>query len=476
MTKALATEHRLLTTVTALRERYNDLVNSQSREGEQLVNSFGGLIGTLYPENNLTSIEPIFQNNVYTPVSLNYNMLTYWYKSDGILQSLIDGPVDDALRGGLDFESKDLDEDDIDEWNEDLDRMGFYAVSKSTEIWGRLYGGGGLIVYVQGENPAKPLDMKRLQGKVIKFYPAYRWELISPTRTSETYNFYGETIHSSRVITVAGKEPPGIIKWMLQGWGMSECESLIQPINIYKRNQNAVYDLLKEAKVDVYQFERFNATLATQKGMQQLVNRIQLMNRAKSNSNAVLLDSKDTFTQKQMTFSGLAAIWQENRINLCATVRMPVTKLFGTSAAGFNSGEDDIENYNGMIESDIRDHMRPMLRQAIDILMIAKYGSVLDVKFKFKSLRVLTSEAEELIKTSKHNRYRQDYLDGLIDAKEYAALLHKEGLMPIKTKVQTTGKLPTPPLTQDDMDKGGEKKSREDSKNGKQRQAPAVRE
>ena len=476
MTKALAAEQKMLVTVTALRERYNELVNSQAREGEQLVNSFGGLISSLYPDQSgITSIEPIAANNVYTPVTLNYNMLTYWYKSDGILQSIIDGPVDDALRGGLEFETKEMDDDDMDEFNEDLDRMGFYAVSKATEIWARLYGGAGLIVYVDGENPAKPLNLKTMQGKTIRFYAAYRWELISPTRDSETYNFYGNTIHSSRVITVAGKEPPGIIKWMLQGWGMSECESLVQPINIFKRNMNAVYDLLKEAKVDVYQFERFNATLATQRGMNQLVNRIQLMNRAKSNSNAVLLDSKDSFTQKQMTFSGLAAIWQENRINLCSTVRMPVTKLFGTSAAGFNSGEDDIENYNGMIESDIRDHMRPMLRAALDILMIAKFGSVLDLKFKFKTLRVLTAEAEEQIKTSKSNRFRQAYQDGLISQEEYASLMHKEGLMPIKTKGQMSGKFPTPPMQQEDLDTAGEQKSREEKKNGKSRE-PAARE
>ena len=30
-------------------------------------------------------------------------------------------------------------------------------------------------------------------------------------------------------------------------------------------------------------------------------------------------------------------------------LKMPITKLFGISAAGFSSGEDDIENYNSMI-------------------------------------------------------------------------------------------------------------------------------
>jgi hypothetical protein len=48
-------------------------------------------------------------------------------------------------------------------------------------------------------------------------------------------------------------------------------------------------------------------------------------------------------------------------------MRMPLTKLFGISAAGFNSGEDDIEVYNAMIESEIRGKLKYDLLRMVEI-------------------------------------------------------------------------------------------------------------
>jgi phage-related protein (TIGR01555 family) len=462
----------LETTVAYLRGRLEQIHNAQGAEGETLTNSFaslvGGMGGGFGGQSPLTSIEPIISNNRYSPLSLNPQVLTFFYFSDGIGAALVDGPVEDAVRGGLKFESNELDPDDLKEWDDFLERLEFYPLLKSVEKWARLYGGAGIIIQ-DGTDPRKPLDMKKIFGKKLTFYSANRWELISPSREAPHYNFWGETIDASRVITLAGKEPPWTVKWMLQGWGMSFMESLIPPINIYKRNENAVYDLLREAKIDVYKFIRFNSTLATQKGLAQILQRVQLLNMAKSNSNAVLLDKDDDFAQKQMTFAGLSSIWQENRTNLCAATRTPEIKLFGTSPSGFNAGEEQMKTYNGMVESDVRDHMRPNIRRLIDLLMINKYGSVLDMKFMFHPLAVLTAKEEEEIKKSKHDRFRQDYMDGMLTAKEYAGLCQREGMIPMQTEVSLGKREPEPPFLTEAMGDDDPDQNRGSKPNGRQK-------
>jgi phage-related protein (TIGR01555 family) len=236
-------------------------------------------------------------------------------------------------------------------------------------------------------------------------------------------------------MTMISKEAPYILRWTLQNWGMSEMERLVEPFNIYLRSQNAIYDLLKEAKIDVYQFEGLATQLSTNLGTTRTLNRIALMNRAKNNGNAILLDVKDKFEQKQITFAGLAEVWKENRIGLACAMRIPMTKLFGISAAGFNSGEDDIENYNAMVESEIREHVKPSLRKLIDMIVVHLFGQQFDFSFKFQPLRVLSSTDEETIKEKKYNRYTSMLDAGQLTDQEFAEICQMEGLVPIETEV-----------------------------------------
>ena len=466
--KKSSTVTRLERQLTNLRREASDLRNATQTRENGMQNSFSTLVqagwGGGGAQSDITSFDQIAYNNVYATISNNPMLLTFFYKSNAMMQAAIDMPIQDALRGGVDIESEgEMDPDDLKLLDDDLENTSFWHTIKQAEIWTQVYGGGGVIINT-GDDPSKPLP-SNLKGKPVTLYPANRWELSSPQRYSDYYSFYGQRIHGSRVLTMIGKEAPYILRWVVQNWGMSKVENLIEPLNIYLRTQTAVYDLLKEAKIDVYKFKRFSELLATNKGEQQALRRIQIMNMAKSNGNAIVLDAEDDFEQKQMTFAGLAAIWQENRINLASALRMPMTKLFGISAAGFSSGEDDIENYNGMIESEIRDHMRPMIRKLLDIKMLSVFGNTFDYSFKYKPLRMLGAVEEEAVKTSKHNRYLSLASSGYLNPQEFMQLEQRDGLVPMETEV-SKGADPEMPLSMDgsgDDDQFGEKDNKSEA-------------
>ena len=136
---------------------------------------------------------------------------------------------------------------------------------------------------------------------------------------------------------------------------------------------------------------------------------------------------------------------RENRIGIASALRMPMSKIFGLSANGLNaSNEEDLETYNGMVESEVRETSKPLVRKILRLMQLAVFGKVYDLSFKFKPLRILSAADEEGIKTSKTNRYIALHSAGLLDSQEMGELMHRDGLVPIETKAQK-GLLPGHP-------------------------------
>ena len=134
--------------------------------------------------------------------------------------------------------------------------------------------------------------------------------------------------------------------------------------------------------------------------------------------NALILDSEEDYQQKTLTFTGLAEVMQQNRIGIASSLRMPMTKLFGLSASGFNTGESDLENYNQMVESEVRARIKPGVRQMIRIACGVLFGYVPRFTVEFPSLRVLTALQEEEVKNAKYNRLTGFYDRALMDSEE----------------------------------------------------------
>jgi phage-related protein (TIGR01555 family) len=440
---------RLQRELMSLRQQAQELRNTAESAEDRLSNSFGTLIqGMSQGGSELNNFETVINNTGYNLITVQYMALGYLYKSEGIIQAAIDMPVQDAFRGGLELISHTdmMDKDDIKALSDELDESSFFKTVKTAFDWARLYGGAALIIE-NGENPQKPLTMQGMANRPMKLIAAHRWELTSSERypMGGFYTFYGQKVHVSRVKTISGKEAPYPINVMLQGWGMSEVEHIVQPLNIFLRTQNVVYDLLKEAKVDVFRLKGFTAQLASNKGTQQVLQRLNISNRAKSTNNALVMDAEDEYDQKQLTYAGLADIWKENRIGLSCNLRIPMTKLFGISAAGFNSGEDDIENYIGMVESEVREEAKPTLRELLRLKCLSLFGDEYDLMSKFYPLRTMTAVEEETVKTSKHARWKDDAASGYLTPEEYMDLQQKEGLVPIESEV-SQGADPEPPM------------------------------
>lgn len=400
----------------------------------------------------LSQLDTLFKESRWHLLSNMRNLLSQIYVEHGLIQTLVDIPVDDGLRGGVEVITKELDEDDIDMLQTKMEREGDIAQVGQAIKWARLFGGGGIIP-ITHQRPETPLDVSKIkQGSEIEFKAVDLWELFHDALYLDDdslesleqkfsfkkshYNFYGKKLHSSRVLRVKGLEAPSMIRRQLRGWGYSVVESTVRSINQYLKANGLSFEVLDEFKIDIFKIKGLKDALINPDAEERIRRRIHIATAEKNYKSALTLDGEDDYLQKQLSFTGVAEVMDGIRKQIASDLRIPMTKLFGQSSAGFNSGEDDIENYNSMVESTIRSKCKFEIIKIVEIRCQQLFGFIPeDIKIRFKPLRVLSSTDEEGVKTQIFNRLIQARQAGEISPRDFKEMCNRADLLPLKLDV-----------------------------------------
>ena len=431
--------------VNALEEKFKAEILSNGLQGAIFGGGFpGGGIPNGPGTQGVSQVNNIFNNLRWYFISNFRQALSEAYCELGLIKIIVEVPVDDAFRGGVTIESKELTPEELKQLDDCVDREGDMQHHILAHYWKRLFGGAGLIILTD-QDPTTPLDINAIQpGTALEFRPVDMWELYFDLQNTEGhdsaiqdekfeyYSYYSKKLHKSRVIKLVGRPAPSFLRPRLRGWGLSEVESLVRVVNQYLKGTDLIYELLDEAKIDVFGIKNLTNTLLAPNGTQRVFERIQIANKQKNFQHALVTDAEDTYEQKTLTFTGLADVMKEIRFQAAAELRMPLTKVFGISASGFNSGEDDIEVYNGMIESTIRSQAKKQVLKTVELRCQQLFGRVpSDLRIEFKPLRVMGAEQEENVKNSQTKRLLDSLAAGAITLKEFRDACTKETLLVI---------------------------------------------
>lgn len=425
---------------------------------EKIANGFaeaigigGGVNPNGYPFNQgmpgterVESSETLFKNLRWYFVSNMRQVLCQAYVELGLVQTIVDVPVDDGLRGGVTIKSKQLNETQIETLQNSVDRDDDLTTAAQAAKWNRLFGGAGILILTD-QDPEEPLDVSAITSDTpVEFRAADMWELFwdqqntegyDPTIQSEDfeyYDYYGERVHKSRVMRMKGLIAPAFLRPRLRGWGFSVVEALIRSINQYLKATDLAFEVLDEFKIDVFKIKNLVNSLMSPGGEESIRRRVQLANWQKNYQNALTMDSEDDWDHKQLSFAGLGDAMKEIRMQVAADMRMPMTKLFGIPAAGLASNEDDIEVYNAMVESQVRNKLKYDILRMLEIKCQKLFGFIPDdLAIEFKPLRMMSSEQEENVKTQKFTRLFQAKQAGELSAKEFREACNKSEVFDI---------------------------------------------
>jgi uncharacterized protein len=400
-----------------------------------------GSIGTA-----LQQVTTAFINLRWYLVSNFRQVLNEVYAEHGLVQTLVDVPVDDGLRGGFDIKSEQLSPDQVTELLAYVDREDLTnRIFGQSMKWNRLFGGAGIVI-ITDQDPSMPLDLNAIGPESkLEFRAVDMWELFwdrqnadgyDPAIETDTfthYSYYSVQLHKSRVIKLKGIEAPSFIRPRLRGWGLSVVECLVSSLNQYFKSSNLTFELLDEAKVDVFKIKGLSNAVLSAAGTEAIHRRVQIANQEKNYNNALTMDTEDDYIQKQLTFAGIAEVMREIRIGVAADLRMPMSKLFGVSASGLQSGEDDIEVYNGMVEGQVRSKIKYPIIYVLRIVCAKLFGFIPDdLGIEFESLRILSATDEETVKTQQFQRLLQAVSANKITDDEFRDGCNKAQLFPIQ--------------------------------------------
>jgi len=410
-------------------------------------NPFGTQFG-IGNQQQISQPATIIDNLRYSLISNLRTTLSWAYVELGLVQIVCTIPVQDALKGGLEISTNQLEPEEIEELESKMEDEDDLATLEEGAVWNRLYGGAGIIT-VTDANPTSDFDINEIKkGGRLGFKAADLWELYWATQqqgqsgeqifnpndySAKNFAYYGLEVSKTRVSTMKGIRAPSFLRPTLRGWGCSVVETLVRALNQYLKSNDLIFEVLDEFKVDVFKIKNLANTLLQAGGTQKIMNRIQLANMQKNFQHALTMDSEDDFAQKELSFAGISETMLGIKQHVACEVRMPLTKLFGVSAAGFSSGEDDIDNYNSMIDSAIRPQLKRPAKRIVQCRCQQLFGYVPDdLKISFKPLKQLSAEQEENVKTSKHARVMSTWTAGGMTTEEMKQSMNKDKLLPVQ--------------------------------------------
>ena len=407
---------------------YNRKEFNKKRLSNRVNNGLASAMGVpMNPDGSIydaSLLGKIFKGDVNHLITYRWVALTNAYNKNAFLQTAVNQKVEDAFRNdGLIIDTKTLDTEELELLRKTMEEEGDFEALSDLARWGRLYGGSCLIANTE-QDPTLPLDEKQLKGKKLRFMAANRWQCCpigdSP-QTAEKFVF-SDTINEglvdknktnnyqeldpSRVCIYTGENAPYLTKNILQGWNTSIFEGILEPIENLLGGFNVTLELLSEAKIDVFKIADLGTTLLSQDGERKVRKRLEIATANKNYKASLAMDANDDYQQKQISFGGIPQLLQQLMYIFCGYLRYPVSKLFGIGSSGFSSGEDDLENYNGTVDSEVRIPLRRAIVWVVNLRCMQLFGRKLpDFRPKWRPLRVMSEKDQAEINSRKLDDY-----------------------------------------------------------------------
>ena len=319
------------------------------------------------------------------------------------------------------------------------------SLFEQANIWKRVFGGAGIIIDTPttAGNYDKPLELDKLKkGDKLNFIVADCWELQGCSKNISKYTgnqmidwssdcpftYMGKKIHKSRVLIFKGKEIPSMYRGLGRGFGLSYFEHIVRSLNKAYKAQNSRAELLDDAKTNVVKFKGLK-DIALDSGLEaQLSARMSTMEYQKNYSGTISLDSEDEWAQKQVSFSNFAEMQADDRVDVAADTRIQLTKLYGMTPAGFNSGDSDRATYEDMVRAEVQIPDIPNLIAMYKILARVTLGESVDVDVDFNPLTKQSDRDTVDIKQRKLDHILKLYSYGLVTPAQVASYANENDL------------------------------------------------
>jgi phage-related protein (TIGR01555 family) len=361
--------------------------------------------------NIMTGLHQAKDKTKYTTFSgytvLDDGMLAELWVGDGLGSIIVRTPADDMTREWITI-TNDTDKV-IDSVLDDLDAQQHINLVLK---WVNLFGGGVTVLGINdGGQLEEPVNINQI--KSVDWLRTYDRTECAITEfhfnmDKESKNF-GEleyitiqpkynapyVVHIDRLLIWKGLPVPNRMETgNFYYWGMSKLQVVWNQLSNLGAGMDHIVTLLYEFVIGKYKIDGLSQIIS-ENNKQQAETIMSIIEMAKSTINGVMLDSKDDYSRDSANVAGLADILDRFMMMLSGVTGIPITKLFGRSAAGMNAtGEGDERNYFNDIKSEQKSRMTKNLMKLVNYINIGLGNKVSDPAIEYNSLFQQTQKEE----------------------------------------------------------------------------------
>lgn len=329
----------------------------------------------------------------------DYYTLNILFRNNWIAKAIIEKPANEMIKNGFEIQSE-MEPSEVTKimqtWTKTHTKDKFLKNLK----WARLYGGSLLIPMISNQGDlSEPLDYDTILPDSYKgCFIVDRWSgcspslelvtdiedpefgepkyyMVSDNTTGKTYN-----IHHSRVIKMIGRELPYWEQIAEQFWGASELEHVFTELKKRDDTSANISFLIFLANIRTIKSDNLGQmiTLGDQQAANNVYETMRTMNRLMCNTGMLVMDKEDGFEEHQYSFTGINDVYESFMLDISGAAEIPVDKLFGRSASGFNSGAESLQNYYDTMQEKQETYVRNPLEKIMRIITMSAIGYIPD--------------------------------------------------------------------------------------------------
>lgn len=362
------------------------------------------------------------------PLFPGYGVLT-GLAQNGLIRAGVETRADEMTRkwGSVATEGGDDKQEKLERLGKELKRFKVRELfNQAAAISG--YYGGCLLFIDTGAEPqelAAPLTLAAQtfpQGS-LKGFKLIEPFLVSPGRYNsanpmeanyfkpDVWYVQGVPVHESRLLYFSENNLPSLLKPAYNFFGLPLAQKVLDAVSHYTGCREAAGRLLKKYALTVFKTDMSQVLSG---GMDDaLSRRVQYFVQNRDNDGCATIDKdSEDLVVMTTTLAGVTDLVRQAQEYVAAMFNEPVTKMWGLSPAGFNTGESDLRNHYDNVAGLQQKMFGEPMGRLLKAFQMNLYGEIDDsIFFQFAPL----SDEDESLKIS-NNRAKADTLIGLINA------------------------------------------------------------
>jgi phage-related protein (TIGR01555 family) len=229
----------------------------------------------------------------------------------------------------------------------------------------------------------------------------------------------GQTVHTSRLLTVIGREVPDLLKPAYAFGGLSMTQMAKPYVDNWLRARQAASDTLEGFSQWILK-TNMGAVLQGG-GAQAILDRVALFNKWRVTRGTAVIDKgSEELDNRSTPLSGIDKLQAQAQEHLSSVSGIPMVILLGVTPSGLNASSDsELEAFRDAVHAYQEKALRQPIQAILDFAQLSLWGTIdPKVTFKFVPLEEM-SEAETADLQSKHADTHGKYVNmGVVDNQE----------------------------------------------------------